>query len=133
MTDDSQRAWAEWTKLDHNVVFENMTIRYNGGPVILHNVRFINCRFEVPNSPRGYQLLASAVEQPANVQIGIGKVLLSPKQPKLGGYKMPRKSRKSFVGQHSRDIASTMPACVQDMHIGEPASASFLRPSRTGV
>lgn len=53
-----------------NTVFYNMTITYHGGPVILRNVRFINCHFEVPDSPRGDQLLVSAVDQPANSQIG---------------------------------------------------------------
>lgn len=32
------------------VVFKDAIIRYAGGPVILHDVRFENCRFEVPVS-----------------------------------------------------------------------------------
>lgn len=53
-----------------NVTFQNATIVYRGGPVIFRNVRFINCRFVVPDSPRGDQLLESVVKQPANTQIG---------------------------------------------------------------
>jgi hypothetical protein len=53
-----------------NVVFENMTITYHGGPLVLHNVRFINCRFEVPDSPSGNKLLVSAAKEAANIQIG---------------------------------------------------------------
>jgi hypothetical protein len=39
-----------WQTLDRgvwiNVVFINMHIKYQGGPVILRNVRFINCTFD---------------------------------------------------------------------------------------
>jgi hypothetical protein len=51
------------------VVFENTTIVYRGGPLILRNVRFVNCRFDVPNSPEGNKLLVEAVRQPVNIQI----------------------------------------------------------------
>ena len=53
-----------------NVTFENMTITYHGGPVVLRNVHFINCRFSVPNLPNGDQLLTSAIKQPASATIG---------------------------------------------------------------
>lgn len=70
-------AWQTWVgknALDHmildNVTLEDADIIYNGGPVVLRNVRFINCRFHVPNSPAGDQLLTAAVDQPVNVSIG---------------------------------------------------------------
>jgi hypothetical protein len=53
-----------------NVVFENTTIIYHGGPVILENVRFVNCHFEVTKSPHSEQLIEAAVKQPVNVTIG---------------------------------------------------------------
>ena len=53
-----------------NVTFENATIVYRGKPVVLKNVRFINCRFLVPDSPPGDQLLAAAIKQPATAEIG---------------------------------------------------------------
>jgi hypothetical protein len=53
-----------------NVTFENATIVYYGGPLILKNVHFINCKFTVPNSSQGDQLLLAAIKQPANTQIG---------------------------------------------------------------
>jgi hypothetical protein len=34
-----------------NVVFDGVIIHYNGGRVILRNVRFVNCTFVVPKSP----------------------------------------------------------------------------------
>jgi hypothetical protein len=53
-----------------NVTFENATIVYRGKPVVLKNVRFINCRFVVPDSSTGDQLLGAAIKQPATAQIG---------------------------------------------------------------
>jgi len=53
-----------------NVVLENTTIIYHGGPVILQNVRFVNCQFEVPKLPQSEQLLESAIKQPATISIG---------------------------------------------------------------
>lgn len=53
-----------------NVVFENSRIIYKGGPVILQNVRFVNCQFEVKKSPQAAQLIEAAVKQPVNVTIG---------------------------------------------------------------
>lgn len=53
-----------------DVVFENVTIVYRGTlPVSMKNVRFINCRFVVPDTPRGDQLLIAAVQPKANAQI----------------------------------------------------------------
>jgi len=53
-----------------NVVFENTTLIYRGGPVILQNVRFVNCTFDVRRSPQAEQLLAAAIKQPVNATIG---------------------------------------------------------------
>ena len=62
------------TTLDYmiaeNVTFKDATIVYNGGPVALKNVRFINCRFVVPDSPQGDRLLTAAITQPITAQIG---------------------------------------------------------------
>jgi hypothetical protein len=62
------------TKLDYlildNVTFEDADISYDGGPITLHNVHFINCHFHVADSPRGDQLLAAAINQPSNAIIG---------------------------------------------------------------
>src|SRR5215468_8822865 len=38
--------------------------------------------------------------------VGVEKVQFSPERPKLGGYKMSRKSRKSFVGHPSAILFS---------------------------
>jgi hypothetical protein len=53
-----------------NVVFENATIVYKGGPVILQNVHFVNCQFDMRKSPQSEQLLEATVKQPVNVTIG---------------------------------------------------------------
>jgi hypothetical protein len=53
-----------------NVVFKDAVIIYRSGPLVLQNVRFINCRFVVPNSLPGNQLLAAAIQQPSNATIG---------------------------------------------------------------
>src|ERR1039458_4106059 len=53
-----------------NVVFQDVTIFYGGGPLIMQNVRFINCRFKVSDSPQGDQLLTAAVEQQTDAKIG---------------------------------------------------------------
>jgi hypothetical protein len=53
-----------------NVVFENARIIYKGRPTILHNVRFVNCQFEVTKSPQSERLLEAAIkEQPVDVNI----------------------------------------------------------------
>jgi hypothetical protein len=43
-----------------HVVIENALIRYGGGPLSLEDVKFVNCRFEMPPRPNG-QLLATAI------------------------------------------------------------------------
>ena len=53
-----------------NVVLDNVKIIYHGGSVILQNVRFVNCQFEVTKSPHSEQLIEAAVKQPVNVTIG---------------------------------------------------------------
>jgi hypothetical protein len=53
-----------------NVIFENATIIYHGGPVILQNVRFVNCSFEVRKSSQSEMLLEAATKDSVNVAIG---------------------------------------------------------------
>ncbi len=47
-----------------NVVLKEVTVHYNGGPIILDNVTFINCRFVIDNIDNGRalssQILASS-------------------------------------------------------------------------
>jgi hypothetical protein len=47
-----------------NIVLDGVTVHYNGGPLVLDNVTFLNCRFVVDNVDNGralgYQLLASS-------------------------------------------------------------------------
>ena len=45
-----------------NVVFENANIIYNGGPVILQNVRFVNCTFDVRRSSQSEKLFEAAIK-----------------------------------------------------------------------
>jgi hypothetical protein len=52
-----------------NVTFDNVTIVYRGGPLSLHNVRFVNCRFKVPDSPQADRLLVVAVKQQTDANI----------------------------------------------------------------
>jgi hypothetical protein len=53
-----------------NVAFENAHIIYHGGPVILQNVRFVNCTFDVRRSLQSERLLEAATKQPVNATIG---------------------------------------------------------------
>jgi hypothetical protein len=53
-----------------NVVFENTNIIYHGAPVILKNVRFVNCTFEVRRTPQSEKLLEAATKEPVNATIG---------------------------------------------------------------
>lgn len=53
-----------------NVVFQNVTICYNGRAAILNNVRFVNCKFSVEKSPKTEQLMEAAVKESVNVAIG---------------------------------------------------------------
>src|SRR6266851_3907685 len=58
-------------------------------------------------------MLFRGLHGPKGTGVGVEKVQFAPKQPKIGGYKMSRKLRKSFVGH--------------------PSAISFLRISRGGV
>jgi hypothetical protein len=51
-----------------NVVLRNVDIYYHGGPLHLENVTFINCHFDVTDSPGGDHLLEAAIESSGNVQ-----------------------------------------------------------------
>jgi hypothetical protein len=53
-----------------NVVFENANIIYHGGPVILQNVRFVNCTFDVRRSSQSEKLLEAATKGSVNAAIG---------------------------------------------------------------
>lgn len=50
-----------------NVVFKDMVIAYDGGPLQMENVTFINCKFDFPSSKQG-QALALAVLQETAVK-----------------------------------------------------------------
>jgi hypothetical protein len=52
-----------------NDTFVGATIIYKGGPVILQNVRFVNCKFEIQRSPHAAQLLEAAVKESVNLNI----------------------------------------------------------------
>lgn len=36
-----------------NVVFDNVTVVYRGGPLIMESVYFVNCKFELQKDDRG--------------------------------------------------------------------------------
>jgi hypothetical protein len=57
----------EWV----NVIFYNMRIRYNGGKLILRNVTFVNCTFDVAPTTRGAQVADyAALQQTGALTIG---------------------------------------------------------------
>jgi outer membrane murein-binding lipoprotein Lpp len=53
-----------------NVVFVNARIIYNGGPLHLHAVLFVNCTFDVPPNPHGSQLLEYAALDQHELSLG---------------------------------------------------------------
>jgi hypothetical protein len=44
-----------------NVEVRNATVIYSGGPLILENVRFVNCKFKFSDAPKAFNLLNIAV------------------------------------------------------------------------
>ena len=54
------------------IVLENVAVHYNGGPLILENVTFINCRFIVDNLDNG-RSLGAALLAASQVTIVIGE------------------------------------------------------------
>jgi hypothetical protein len=48
-----------------DVILENMTIVYNGGPITLRGVRFVDCTLRVTTTPRADQLLEAIIQQPS--------------------------------------------------------------------
>ena len=46
-----------------DVVFENMQIEYDGGPMALQNVRFIGCTFRMKYTPRADKLADLILDQ----------------------------------------------------------------------
>jgi hypothetical protein len=59
-------------------VFVNVQIRYEGGEVMLENVKFVNCTFDIANDPNGAKVTDYAiVGKPPSVVIGLEKASLS--------------------------------------------------------
>jgi hypothetical protein len=44
-----------------NVIFENMTFSYHGGPIKMENVYFVNCKFNFANDKRSKDLLLAVL------------------------------------------------------------------------
>jgi hypothetical protein len=53
-----------------NVLFVNSRILYRGGPLMLNNVTFINCTFEVENNKAGADILQYAALDSKELTIG---------------------------------------------------------------
>ena len=53
-----------------NVVFMDVDVYYHGGTISMNNVKFVNCRFHVPNSDSGDTLLEAAIEAETQIKIG---------------------------------------------------------------
>ena len=54
-----------------DAVFVNCTIRYNGGDVILRNVRYINCKFVMADEPDGEKfLMALLLSDKPTINVG---------------------------------------------------------------
>ncbi len=45
-----------------NVVFRNIRVVYHGGPVILKNVYFLDCQFQVDSNEQSWRLLSSVIK-----------------------------------------------------------------------
>jgi hypothetical protein len=54
----------------NHVLFMDMHIRYNGGPLYLKDVIFVNCTFEVHIGPREAKLLDYAALGLHSIKIG---------------------------------------------------------------
>jgi hypothetical protein len=57
--------------LDHfafrNVIFINVAIHYHGAPVLLDNVRFIDCTFDPPGQTESFDLLQAITRSPSDI------------------------------------------------------------------
>lgn len=53
-----------------NVTFVNVHIVYAGGPLMLENVRFVNCTFEVPHNQQGIDVVDYAALSASSLTIG---------------------------------------------------------------
>jgi len=62
---DQTLDWFTWK----NVVFISSRITYNGGPVILEGVTFVNCKFDVGVNDAGFQLLQYAALEQKDLKI----------------------------------------------------------------
>jgi hypothetical protein len=63
-----------WT----NVVFVNARIIYSGGPVILNNVIFVNCKFEIKPSDDGFEVLQYAALDQRGLKIRPEEIRMKP-------------------------------------------------------
>ncbi len=50
-----------------NVIFEGVRIHYTGGPLILENVYFVNCTFDVTNNSVGQNFVAAALSSSTGI------------------------------------------------------------------
>ena len=53
-----------------NVTFVNVHIVYAGGPLMLENVRFVNCTFEIPHNQHGIEVVDYAALSATSLTIG---------------------------------------------------------------
>lgn len=47
-----------------NVIFQGVKIIYEGGPLLINNVYFVNCTFEIPKERRGQDLVFALLQSP---------------------------------------------------------------------
>ena len=47
-----------------NVIFQNLKVVYHGGPIIMNNVYFVNCTFDLPQDLRGQNLALTLLQSP---------------------------------------------------------------------
>jgi hypothetical protein len=75
-----------------NVTFINTRLRYDGGELSLQNVRFVRCRFGLPNNARGAQIATAVTLAPPPGSITITQPPPPPPPPP------PNPQRKECVG-----------------------------------
>lgn len=50
-------------RIYRHIIFEDAHVAWNGGPIKMEDVRFINCTFEFPPVPQGRHLLLAAISR----------------------------------------------------------------------
>jgi hypothetical protein len=50
-----------------NVIFRNARITYHGGPLVMENVYFLNCTFDIPQQNNGQQLATALLKRSAAI------------------------------------------------------------------